>query len=430
MEHPQKTWYVTGASRGLGRAITTAALEAGDRVFATARRPNALADLSARYPDHLRTAETDVTDPAAVQRSIDDLMHAFGRLDMVVNNAGYANLSAIEDTTPEDFRAQVDTNFFGAVNVTKAVLPVLRAQGQGRIINVSSVGGRVANAGLGAYQAAKWALNGFTEVLATEVGPLGIKVTAIEPGGMRTDWAGASMTIPPVSEPYQASVGVLANVFETGSAQAAGDPVLVAQAVLRLSELADPPVRLLLGSDALAGARAAAKALADSDRTWQEFTRTTDHPDATADQLDPLGAGRHDPAAVVHRFIDEVVNGGNIDAIDDLWQPDLKWHAGSLGDLEGIEAYKASMRAAVGGAFTPMHLTVHDTLVDGDTVVLRFTNSGTHVGPFMGAPATGRHAQWLGIGIYTVRDGKIAEAWFGEDILGMLQQLGAVTLPA
>ncbi|MEU6347077.1 SDR family NAD(P)-dependent oxidoreductase [Streptomyces sp. NPDC046977] len=430
MQQPLKTWYITGASRGLGRAITAAALEAGDHVFAAARRAGALADLAARYPHQLRTASVDVTDIAAVQQSIDNLMHAFGRVDVVVNNAGYANLSAIEDTAPEDFRAQVDTNLFGAVNVTQAVLPVLRAQGRGRIINVSSVGGRVANAGLGAYQAAKWALNGFTEVLATEVGPLGIKVTAIEPGGMRTDWAGASMAIPPISEPYRTSVGVLADLFETGSVQAAGDPARVAQAIVRLSELADPPVRLLLGSDALAGARAAAKALADSDSIWQEFSRTTDHLDATTDQLDPLGAGRHDPAAVVHRFIDEVVNGGNIDAIDELWHPDLRWHAGSLGDIEGIEAYKVSMRAAVGGAFTGMHLTAHDTLVDGDTVVARFTNSGTHTGPFMGTPATGRYAQWLGIGIYTVRDGKIAEAWFGEDILGMLQQLGAITLPA
>ncbi|MFJ5991713.1 alpha/beta hydrolase fold domain-containing protein [Lentzea sp. NPDC092896] len=138
---------------------------------------------------------------------------------------------------------------------------------------------------------------------------------------------------------------------------------------------------------------------------------------------------RNDPAAVVHGFVNEVLNGGDIDAVDRFWHHDLKWHAGSIGDIKGIDDYRASLRAAVDGAFTGMHLTVHDTLVDGDTVVLRFTNSGTHNGPFLGVEASGKHAAWDGIGIYAVRDGKIAEAWFGEDALGMLVQLGAVTLP-
>ncbi|MFL1377030.1 MULTISPECIES: ester cyclase, partial [unclassified Nocardiopsis] len=136
------------------------------------------------------------------------------------------------------------------------------------------------------------------------------------------------------------------------------------------------------------------------------------------------------PEDVVHRFIDEVVNGGDIDAIDDLWAPGLRRHAGSGGDVEGVDAYKASLRAAVGGAFTDMRLTVHDTIAAGDTVVLRFTGSGTQTGPFMGVPATGRRAERPGIGIYRVRDGRIAEAWFGEDILGMMLRLGAVRLPA
>ncbi|MGI5500503.1 alpha/beta hydrolase fold domain-containing protein [Lentzea sp. CA-135723] len=136
-----------------------------------------------------------------------------------------------------------------------------------------------------------------------------------------------------------------------------------------------------------------------------------------------------DPASVVHGFVEEVLNGGDIDAVDRFWHQDLRWHAGSLGELHGVEDYRAALRAAAGGAFTGMHLTVHDTLVDGGTVVLRFTNSGTHDGPFLGVEATGKHAAWDGIGIYEVRDGKIAEAWFGEDVLGMLLQLGAVSLP-
>jgi NAD(P)-dependent dehydrogenase (short-subunit alcohol dehydrogenase family) len=132
---------------------------------------------------------------------------AFGHLDVIVNNAGYANLAAIEDVTLADFREQVDANLFGVVNVTKAALPVLREQGGGHVIQVSSIGGRLATAGLSAYQAAKWAVGGFSEVLAREVGPLGIKVTVLEPGGMQTDWAGSSMRVPPISEPYQPTVG-------------------------------------------------------------------------------------------------------------------------------------------------------------------------------------------------------------------------------
>ncbi|MEW2503813.1 ester cyclase [Amycolatopsis sp. NPDC047767] len=140
------------------------------------------------------------------------------------------------------------------------------------------------------------------------------------------------------------------------------------------------------------------------------------------DLLDPPRTAPN-PAAVVHRFVTEVINGGDLDVVGELWHDDLAWHAGSAGDLHGLEAYRAALRAAVGGAFTGMHLTVHDTLVDGDTVVLRFTNSGTHTGPCLGVAATGRPAAWSGIGIYTVRAGKIAEAWFGEDMLGLLRQL-------
>src|SRR5215813_5893484 len=151
-------------------------------------------------------------------------LSAFGRIDVLVNNAGYANLASVEDTTLEDFRAQVDTNLFGVVTVTKAVLPVLRQQGAGHIIQVSSLGGRVATAGLAAYQSAKWAVGGFSEVLAQEISPLGIKVTVLEPGGMRTDWAGASMSIPPISAPYASTVGMLARVLKSGANVAAGDP--------------------------------------------------------------------------------------------------------------------------------------------------------------------------------------------------------------
>ena len=154
----------------------------------------------------------DVTDPDAAAAAVAAGAGAFGRLDVVVNNAGYANLASVEDITLADFRAQVDANLFGVVNVTKAALPILREQGSGHIIQVSSIGGRLATAGLSAYQAAKWAVGGFSEVLAREVGPFGIKVTVLEPGGMQTDWAGSSMRVPPVSQPYQPTVGVMARM--------------------------------------------------------------------------------------------------------------------------------------------------------------------------------------------------------------------------
>lgn len=426
----EKIWFVTGSSRGLGRATVIAALEQGDRVAATARRPARLDDLAAAYPGRLLTLPLDVTDTGAVTAAVDAALREFGRLDVVVNNAGYADLVSVEDATPEGFRAQVETNLFGVVNVSKAVLPVLREQGGGHIITVSSVGGRVATPGLAAYQTAKWGVNGFTEVLATEVGPLGIKVTAIEPGGMQTEWAGPSMTVPTPSAPYKNTIGLLAGLFANGSRDALGDPRKVAQIVTRLAGMDDPPVRLLLGSDALAGARAAAKALADRDAAWQQLSRSTDRDDATPEQRDPLRQAAGDPVTTVRRFLDKVVNGGDLDAIDELWADDLRWHGGSMGEVHGLAAYKQHMAANAAGAFTGMHLQEQEILAAGDKVIVRFTNSGTQTGPFMGAPPTGKHAKWLGIGIYTVTDGKISEAWFGEDILGMLLQLDLITLPA
>jgi NAD(P)-dependent dehydrogenase (short-subunit alcohol dehydrogenase family) len=209
----------------------------------------------------------------------------------VVNNAGYANLSAVEDITLADFRAQVDANLFGVVNVTKAVLPVLREQGDGHIIQVSSIGGRLATAGLSAYQAAKWAVGGFSEVLAREIGPLGIKVTVLEPGGMQTDWAGSSMRVPPISEPYQPTVGVMAGMHqEHGSAAALGDPAKVAQVILTVADTAEPPLRLILGSEAYAYAMEAARERAESDAAWHHLTISTDRDNATAADRDPLAA--------------------------------------------------------------------------------------------------------------------------------------------
>ncbi len=285
-----KVFLLTGSSRGLGRQIAVAALAAGHRLVATARNPESLAGLAERYGRQILPAALDVADPTAAEAAVAAGVEAFGRLDVVVNNAGYANLASVEDITVADFREQVDTNLLGVVYVTKAALPVLRRQGAGHIIQVSSIGGRLATPGLSAYQAAKWAVGGFSEVLAKEVEPLGIKVTVLEPGGMATDWAGSSMHVPPLSEPYQATVGAMARLHHGGdSPPALGDPAKVAQVVLAVADMTEPPLRLILGSEAYAYATAAAQARAEADAKWHDLTVSTDRDDATAEDRDPLG---------------------------------------------------------------------------------------------------------------------------------------------
>jgi NAD(P)-dependent dehydrogenase (short-subunit alcohol dehydrogenase family) len=282
---------LTGSSRGLGRAIAEAVLADGQWLIATARRPESLDDLVAAYSDRVLPLALDVTDASAAQDIVAAGVERFGRIDVIVNNAGYADLGAVEDMTLEDFRAQVETNLFGVVNVTKAALPVLRAQGGGHIIQISSIGGRLATAGLSAYQAAKWAVGGFSGVLAAEVAPLGIHVTVVEPGGMQTEWAGASMTVPPISEPYRDTVGAMAAMHNTETI-ALGDPAKVARVVLEVAAMDDPPLRLILGSEAYAYATAAARAQAESDEHWHELTVSTDRDDATDADRDPLAQHR------------------------------------------------------------------------------------------------------------------------------------------
>ncbi|MFF2382556.1 SDR family NAD(P)-dependent oxidoreductase [Streptomyces sp. NPDC058108] len=271
-----KVWFVTGSSRGLGRAIVEAALEAGDRVVATARKPAQLDDLVVRHGDRILPLALDVARDDDVRRAVREGLDAFGRYDVVVNNAGYGDIASVEDVTPEAFRAQIDTNFYGVVQVTKAVLPVLREQGAGHIFQVSSVGGRVGSVGLSAYQSAKWAVGGFSTVLAQEVAPLGIQVTVLEPGGMRTDWAGSSMTIPPVSEPYRQTVGGFADMIRSSAASgsAESDPVKVARVVRDLAGRQDAPVRIVLGAQAYGIAQAAARAIAESDEKWREVSES------------------------------------------------------------------------------------------------------------------------------------------------------------
>ncbi|MDG4839681.1 oxidoreductase [Micromonospora sp. WMMD967] len=269
-----RVWLITGCTRGLGRALAEAVLADGDQLVATARNPSQLNALSDQYGDQVQPIALDVTDPAAARDAVRTAVDGFGRLDVLVNNAGYADVAAIEDISEEDFRAQIDANFYGVVNLSRAALPTMREQGRGHIVQISSVGSRVPSIGLGAYQAAKWAVSGFSGVLAREVAAFGIRITSVEPGGLRTDWAGSSMSELPISEPYRPVIDPAVQRLRQGSGNQPGDPARAAQAIIRITTVDDPPLRLLLGTDAVAAASAAAEALAASDARWRELSES------------------------------------------------------------------------------------------------------------------------------------------------------------
>jgi len=271
-----KVWLITGSSRGLGWEVAKAALAAGHRVVATARKPEQLRALVEAHPESARAIALDVADPSAARAAVEAAVGAFGRLDVVVNNAGYANVCSIEDVTDEDFRAQFETNFFGVVNVTRAALPVLRKQRDGHIIQISSIGGRRGSPGLGSYQSAKWAVEGFSEVLFTEVQSLGIRVTIVEPGGFRTDWGGSSMRIDPIQPDYEATVGAIRAHLRKSGDVVRGDPVKGAQAIVKVAGMPQPPLRLLLGTDAMFLAKVAATQRAAEDEKWAALSASTD----------------------------------------------------------------------------------------------------------------------------------------------------------
>jgi len=268
-----KVWLVTGSASGLGRNIAEAVLAAGDRLVATARDPRRLDDLVKRYGDQVRTAPLDVADEDAAHEAVREAVDMFGRLDVVVNNAGYGDIAPFEQLSAERFKALVDTNFYGVVYMTRAALPIMRRQRSGHILQISSVGGRLALPGSAAYHAAKWAVGGFTEVLAQEVAPFGVKVCALEPGGMRTNWGiRASKETPALLPDYEPSVGAVAKMLKPLWGQETNDPAKVAQVVLRLAASENLPPHLLLGTDAVryAGEAEAARK-ADADR-WREIS--------------------------------------------------------------------------------------------------------------------------------------------------------------
>ncbi|BCY09198.1 SDR family NAD(P)-dependent oxidoreductase [Actinoplanes sp. L3-i22] len=239
-----KTWFITGTSRGLGRAFTQAALERGDRVAATARNTAALAGLVDAFGDAVLALPLDVTDRTSIDAAVTAAHAHFGRLDVVVNNAGYGLLGMIEEVSETQLRDQLETNFFGAFRVTQAVLPILRAQGHGHLVQISSVGGVTAFPYLGGYYASKWALEGLSEALAREVAPFGIDVTLIEPGLFDTGGMAANVR----ADPLPAYDQVRAVFFAGNANQQAGDPAAAAAALLRVVDADQPPLRVLFGT--------------------------------------------------------------------------------------------------------------------------------------------------------------------------------------
>ncbi|TAM72405.1 oxidoreductase [Mycobacterium sp.] len=271
-------WLITGCSTGFGREIARAALEAGHSVVVTARRAAAVQDLAEQFGDQALPVALDVTDAGQIAAAVATAEKAFGGIDVLVNNAGHGYLSAVEEGEDTEVRKLFDVNYFGAVDMIKAVLPAMRTRGSGHIINISSMTGLVANPPNAYYSSTKFALEAVTEALATEVRPLGIKVTAIEPGAFRTDWATRSMKESEAPITDYADVAARKDLIKQFADHLPGDPRKVAEAVLMVTTLDEPPLRLLLGRDVLKAMRDKIAALSASIDKWEAVTKDVNFP--------------------------------------------------------------------------------------------------------------------------------------------------------
>jgi NAD(P)-dependent dehydrogenase (short-subunit alcohol dehydrogenase family) len=272
-----RTWFITGASRGLGAALVQAVLDAGDRVVATARNRETLIRAFGPDSDRLLSVALDVTDPRAAQAAVEAALAAFGRIDVLVNNAGYGNLSLFEESTAQEVQAQYETNVFGLMHVTRAVLPGMRAQRSGRIFNISSVGGIVGGPSGTLYCASKFAVEGFTESLAAEVRDFGIHVTVVEPGFFRTDFLEPTSVrhgSQPIAD-YAAVSEALKTFYDSRSRNQAGDPARLGQALIALADAEQPPVRWCAGTDALAMVQSKIDSLQAELDAWRDLSVST-----------------------------------------------------------------------------------------------------------------------------------------------------------
>ena len=278
-----KVWLITGSGNGLGRSIAEAALRAGDSVVAGARRIEELAPLVAQYGERIKPVTLEVRDEAAAKAAVQAAVDTFGRLDVLVNNAGYGQIAPFEQMSGEDFKAVMDTCFYGVVYTTRAAVPVMRRQKSGYIFQVSSVGGRMAFAGNTPYHAAKWAVGGFSDALAMEVAPFGVKVCTLEPGGIRTNWAQrAGEKAPELLPEYEASVGQIMELLRIIRGRSEGDPNKIADVIVRLANSDEVPLRLILGVDAEKRVQNVERARAIEAERWREVTLSTVFEDAEA----------------------------------------------------------------------------------------------------------------------------------------------------
>jgi NAD(P)-dependent dehydrogenase (short-subunit alcohol dehydrogenase family) len=271
-----KIWLITGSGNGLGRDIAEAALAAGDSVVAGARRTEELAPLVAQYGARVKPVTLEVREEAAAKAAVQLAVDIFGRLDVLVNNAGYGQIAPFEQMSAEDFRAVVDTCFYGVIYTTRAAVPVMRKQKSGHIFQVSSVGGRLGVPGNTPYHAAKWAVGGFSDALAMEVAPFGVRVCTLEPGGIRTNWARrAGENMPNLLPEYEASVGSMHKILRGLEGRSEGDPRKIADVILKLASSDDVPVRLILGVDAEKRVQQAEAARAREAEKWRHLTVST-----------------------------------------------------------------------------------------------------------------------------------------------------------
>ncbi|WP_263366859.1 SDR family NAD(P)-dependent oxidoreductase [Edaphobacter bradus] len=276
-----KVWLITGSGNGLGRDIAEAALAAGDSVVAGARRTEELAPLVAQFGERVKPVRLEVRDEEAAKAAVKLAVDTFGRLDVLVNNAGYGQLGPFEQMSAEDFKAVVDTCFYGVVYTTRAAIPIMRKQKSGHIFQISSIGGRLAYGGNTPYHAAKWAVGGFSDALAMEVAPFGVKVCTLEPGGIRTNWARrAGQNIPEFLPEYEASVGQIFKLLRTIEGREEGNPRKIAELTVQLANSDDVPVRLILGVDAEKRVQQAEAARAAEAEKFHALTVSTVFEDA------------------------------------------------------------------------------------------------------------------------------------------------------
>ena len=274
-----KVWFITGCSTGFGRNLAMEALQQGNQVAVTSRNTDDVKDIVAQYPETAFAIKLDVTNAEQITAAVKEALAKFNRIDVLVNNAGIGYFGAIEESEEAEVRRMFEINFFGLANVTNAVLPVMRKQRSGNIVNISSIGGIAAFPGIGFYNATKFAVTGYSEALAKETAPLGIKVTLVAPSGFRTDWAGRSANNTKiVIDDYKATAHTNQDNIRGVSGNQPGDPVRAAKAIIKAVESETPPVRLLLGVGALKGARNKIAEMQHDIDAWEETTVWADHP--------------------------------------------------------------------------------------------------------------------------------------------------------